>query len=135
MTVGGITSVARVVGTMGDEPRTRQDWYGIGLGVFLAAVGIRGLSRERVLGLVGMNRLHAVEHIAVGIGGIAAGASRRGRAYSGVVAVALLAEVVLGVLPWTKGWFRDLFNADRRTTAVQLVVALVSLRAFRGDSE
>jgi hypothetical protein len=42
---------------------------------------------------------------------------------------------VLGLLPWTKQWFRDLFNADLRTIAVQLAVALVSFRAFRSDSE
>lgn len=120
---------------MSEETPTRQDRFATRLGLFLTAVGVRGLSRERVLGLVGMNRLHGVEHIAVGVGGIAAGASRRGRSYSGIVAVALFAEVVLGLLPWTKEWFRDPFNADRRTTAVQLVVALVSLRAFRGGSE
>ncbi len=127
--------LARMVEAMTEETPTRQDRFATRLGLFLTAVGVRGLSRERVLGLVGMNRLHAVEHIAVGVGGIAAGASRRGRAYAGFVAVALFAEVVLGVLPWTKEWFRDLFNADRRTTAVQLVVALVSFRAFRSDSE
>ncbi|EMA44483.1 hypothetical protein C449_10391 [Halococcus saccharolyticus DSM 5350] len=124
-----------MIEAMSEETPTRQDRFATRLGLFLTAVGVRGLSRERVLGLVGMNRLHAVEHIAVGVAGIAAGASRRGRSYSGIVAVALLAEVVLGLLPWTKDWFRDLFNADRRTTAVQLVVALVSLRSFRSDSE
>ncbi|MGN8215201.1 MULTISPECIES: hypothetical protein [Halococcus] len=120
---------------MSEETPTRQDRFATRLGLFLTAVGVRGLSRERVFGLVGMNRLHAAEHIAVSVGGIAAGASRRGRSYSGIVAVALFAEVALGVLPWTKEWFRDLFNADLRTTAVQLVVALVSLRAFRSDGE
>lgn len=120
---------------MSEETQTRQDRFATRLGLFLTAVGVRGLSRERVLVLVGMNRLHAVEHIAVGVAGIAAGASRRGRAYSGIVAVALFVEVVLGLLPWTREWLRDLFNADRRTTAVQLAVALVSLRAFRGDGE
>jgi len=133
--VDGVMPLACVVEAMSEETPTRQDRFATRLGLFLAAVGVRGLSRERVLGLVGMNRLHAVEHIAVGVAGIAAGASQRGRAYSGVVAVALFAEVVLGLLPWTKEWFHNLFNADRRTTAVQLAVALVSLRAFRGDSE
>jgi len=126
---------AYMVRVMSEETQTRQDRFATRLGLFLTAVGVRGLSRERVLVLVGMNRLHAVEHIAVGVAGIAAGASRRGRAYSGIVAVALFVEVVLGLLPWTKQWFRDLFNADLRTIAVQLAVALVSFRAFRSDSE
>lgn len=120
---------------MSDESRTRQDWYGIGLGVFLAAVGVRGLSRERVLGLVGMNRLHALEHIAVGVAGVLAGARRRGRVYTGILGAVLLAEVGLGLLPQTREKFRELFNADRRTSAVQLLVALVALWAFRSERD
>lgn len=120
---------------MTDDQRTRQDGFAVGLGLFLAAVGTRGLSRERVLGLVGMNNLHAVEHIAVGVAGVLAGARRRGKSYAGVVGVVLLVEVGLGLLPQTRERFRDLFNADLRTTTVQLAVALVSLRAFRGGRD
>jgi hypothetical protein len=120
---------------MTEDQRTRQDSFAIGLGLFLTAVGVRGLSRERVLGLVGMNRLHAVEHIAVGVAGILAGARRRGKPYAGVVGVVLLAEVGLGLLPQTRERFRELFNADGRTTLVQLTVALVSLRAYRGGDD
>jgi hypothetical protein len=120
---------------MTEARQTQHDGFAVGLGLFLTAVGVRGLSRERVLGLVGMNKLHAVEHIAVGVAGVLAGARRRGRAYAGIVGVVLLAEVGLGLLPQTRERFRELFNADLRTTAVQLAVALVSLRAFRGGRD
>lgn len=120
---------------MTEDQRTQQDGFAVGLGVFLTAVGVRGLSRERVLGLVGMNKLHAVEHIAVGVAGVLAGARRHGRSYAAIVGVVLLAEVGLGLHPGTRERFRELFNADRRTTAVQLAVALVSLWAFRGGRD
>jgi hypothetical protein len=115
--------------------RTRTDSYALALGSFLTIAGIRGFSRERVLGLVGMNRLHALEHIAVGIVGILAGRRRRGRSYAGVVGSVLLIEVVLGVLPGTRERFRDLFNTDATTTAVQLLLAVLSLSIYRRARE
>lgn len=128
-------SPVRMVQMMTRQRRTRQDGFAVGLGVFLTTVGVRGLSRERVLGLEGMNRLHAVEHIAVGIAGVLAGLRRRGRLYAIVVGVVLLAEVVLGLHPRTRERFRTLFSTDRKTSAVQLLVALVSFRAVLSEQD
>jgi hypothetical protein len=115
--------------------RSGTDSYALGLGAFLTIVGIRGFSRERVLGLVGMNRLHAIEHVAVGIVGILVGRRRRGRSFAGIVGSVLLIEVALGVLSGTRERFRDLFNADAMTTAVQLLLAVLSLFVYRWTRE
>lgn len=113
----------------------RPDGYALGLGALLTTVGVRGFSRERVFEVVGMNRLHAVVHLVFGVAGIAAGARRRGRAYTGVVGVVLLAEGVLGLVPSIRERLVALFNVSAGTTVVQLVLGVLSLMVYGDTAE